>query len=590
MKRLILSCAVSMFAIISHAANITIDLAHYGLSSDTTINASIAFSRAMKAVQKAAIKGNQITVKVPRGRYHFYPDGATVREYYVSNHDQLNPRAVGICMERLRNVTFDGGGSDFIFHGRMLPLSLVGAENCTLHGFRVDHANPHIAQATIVSNDTVSHEIVYQLSPEVNYTLSHDTLYTNGQGWKYLLNSAIAFDPKTHHMVYRTSDIGIRVTGVSALPDRKFLARGWNDARLKPGTVLAMRSWTRPAPAIFLYECKNTKLEDITIYYMEGMGVLAQLCHNVSLDGFNVSLRPGTHRYFTTQADASHFVNCSGEIVSRHGLYESMMDDAINIHGVYLKMTKRLDDHTIRACFMHDQAYGYKWGYVGDTVQFIASRTMEHIPGTNVIKKIKAIDKPIDKGVKEYEITFVQPLAADIDERNSIGVEDLTLTPTVQFDHNVVRNNRARGCLFSTPRRVVCEDNFFDHTSGTAILLCGDCNGWYESGACRDVTIRHNVFVNALTNMFQFTEGVISIDPEIPEFSKQKRYFHSGIKILDNVFETFDAPLLYAKSVDGITMRGNRVLHNNAYPAFHHNRKAVTLENVARYQSDIDEK
>lgn len=239
---------------------------------------------------------------------------------------------------------------------------------------------------------------------------------------------------------------------------------------------------------------------------------------------------------------------------------------------------------------MHDQAYGYKWGYVGDTVQFIASRTMEHIPGTNVIKKIKAIDKPIDKGVKEYEITFVQPLAADIDERNSIGVEDLTLTPTVQFDHNVVRNNRARGCLFSTPRRVVCEDNFFDHTSGTAILLCGDCNGWYESGACRDVTIRHNVFVNALTNMFQFTEGVISIDPEIPEFSKQKRYFHSGIKILDNVFDTFDAPLLYAKSVDGITMRGNRVLHNNAYPAFHHNRKAVTLENVARYQSDIDEK
>uniref|UniRef100_A0AB33JBA2 Alpha-1,3-galactosidase n=1 Tax=Prevotella sp. GTC17259 TaxID=3236795 RepID=A0AB33JBA2_9BACT len=587
MKRTILAYVLGMLAITSHAADITVDLGHYGLSSDSTINASIAFGKAMKAVQQESRKGHRVTVKVPRGRYHFYPDGATIREYYVSNHDQLNPRAVGICMERMRNVTFDGGGSDFIFHGRMLPLSLVQAENCTLRGFRVDHANPHIAQATIVSNDTLNHEIVYQLSPEVDYTLSNDTLYTRGQGWKYLLNSAIAFEPATHHMVYRTSDIGIRVTGVTALPGRRFLAKGWNDTRLHPGIVLAMRSWTRPAPAIFLYECRDTKIEDITIYYIEGMGVLAQLCHNVSLDGFNVSLRPGTHRYFTTQADATHFVNCSGEITSRHGLYESMMDDAINIHGVYLKMTKRLNGHTIRARFMHEQAYGYRWGYVGDTVQFVTSRTMEHIPGINVIKKITAIDRPIDKGVKEFEITFAHPLSETIDEHNSIGVEDLTLTPTVQFDHNIVRNNRARGCLFSTPRRVVCEDNFFDHTSGTAILLCGDCNGWYESGACRDVTIRHNIFVNALTNMFQFTEGVISIDPEIPEFGKQKQHFHSGIKILDNMFDTFDAPLLYAKSVDGIMFQGNRVLHNSAYPAFHHNRKAVTLDKVINYQGDV---
>ena len=33
----------------------------------------------------------------------------------------------------------------------------------------------------------------------------------------------------------------------------------------------------------------------------------------------------------------------------------------------------------------------------------------------------------------------------------------------------------------------------FDHTSGTAILLCGDCNGWYETGACREVIIRHKI-------------------------------------------------------------------------------------------------
>lgn len=36
---------------------------------------------------------------------------------------------------------------------------------------------------------------------------------------------------------------------------------------------------------------------------------------------------------FTTQADATHFSGCKGKITSCNGLYEGMMDDAINVHG-----------------------------------------------------------------------------------------------------------------------------------------------------------------------------------------------------------------------------------------------------------------
>ena len=92
------------------------------------------------------------------------------------------------------------------------------------------------------------------------------------------------------------------------------------------------------------------------------------------------------------------------------------------------------------------------------------------------------------------------------------------------------------------------ERNLFDHTSGTAILLCGDCNGWFETGACRNVLIRNNRFINALTNMFQFTEAVISIYPEIPDLEHQKNISmvekEKGVVIEDNYFETFDRPVL----------------------------------------------
>ena len=156
-------------------------------------------------------------------------------------------------------------------------------------------------------------------------------------------------------------------------------------------------------------------------------------------------------------------------------------------------------------------------------------------------------------------------------------------TPSVNFADNIIRNNRARGSLFSTPRTVVAERNLFDHTSGTAILLCGDCMGWFETGACRDVTIRGNRFVNALTSLFQFTEAVISIYPEIHRLADQKGYFHGGknypgIVIEDNTFETFDTPLLYAKSTEGLTFRRNTILKNSDYRPFHHNRFAIRLQ------------
>lgn len=168
-------------------------------------------------------------------------------------------------------------------------------------------------------------------------------------------------------------------------------------------------------------------------------------------------------------------------------------------------------------------------------------------------------------------ITFTQPVDTAVNAGSSCGIENLTWTPSVTFSRNTVRNNRARGSLFSTPRRVEAVSNLFDHTSGTAILLCGDCNGWFETGACRDVLISDNTFVNSLTNMFQFTEAVISIYPEIPDLGSQSKYFHSGIVIEGNRFATFDAPVLFAKSVDGLRFVNNTVTLNNDYPAFHQN-------------------
>lgn len=561
------------------------EISAFGLKANSSKNASPVLQKALAKIKAEYKEGEKVILRFPEGRYEFHEKGAAVREYYISNHDQTNPKKVGIALEDMKNLTLDGQGSEFVFHGRMLPVSLLRSENCLLKNFSIDFENPHIAQVKIVENDPQD-GIVFEPAPWVDYRIAKDSIFeAYGEGWTMRHSWGIAFDGDTKHLVYNTSDIGCPTKGASEVAPRRIHAPGWKDARLVPGTVVAMRGWGRPTPGIFLSHDVNTTIENVKVHYAEGMGLLAQLCENIALEKFGVCLKGDADpRYFTTQADATHFSGCKGKIVSCNGLYEGMMDDAINVHGTYLKVVKRVDDRTLVGRYMHGQSWGFEWGCPGDEVQFIRSNTMELVGKQNKIISIRPYDKEQTEGAREFLITFQEPVDQVINEQSGFGIENLTWTPEVLFSGNVIRNNRARGSLFSTPRKTIVENNLFDHTSGAAILLCGDCNGWFETGACRHVIIRKNRFVNALTNLFQFTNAVISIYPEIPDLKGQQQYFHGGpeggIVIEDNEFETFDAPILYAKSVDGLVFRNNTIKLNTEYKPFHPNRNRFWLERV----------
>lgn len=561
------------------------EISAFGLKANSSKNASPVLQKALAKIKAEYKEGEKVILRFPEGRYEFHEKGAAVREYYISNHDQTNPKKVGIALEDMKNLTLDGQGSEFVFHGRMLPVSLLRSENCLLKNFSIDFENPHIAQVKIVENDPQD-GIVFEPAPWVDYRIAKDSIFeAYGEGWTMRHSWGIAFDGDTKHLVYNTSDIGCPTKGASEVAPRRIHAPGWKDARLVPGTVVAMRGWGRPTPGIFLSHDVNTTIENVKVHYAEGMGLLAQLCENITLEKFGVCLKGDADpRYFTTQADATHFSGCKGKIVSCNGLYEGMMDDAINVHGTYLKVVKRVDDRTLVGRYMHGQSWGFEWGCPGDEVQFIRSNTMELVGKQNKIISIRPYDKEQTECAREFLITFQEPVDQVINEQSGFGIENLTWTPEVLFSGNVIRNNRARGSLFSTPRKTIVENNLFDHTSGAAILLCGDCNGWFETGACRHVIIRKNRFVNALTNLFQFTNAVISIYPEIPDLKGQQQYFHGGpeggIVIEDNEFETFDAPILYAKSVDGLVFRNNTIKLNTEYKPFHPNRNRFWLERV----------
>ena len=469
--------------------------------------------------------GSHKHIVLNKDTYHFYLNQTTEKELYISNHDQTNPKKIGLYLENLNDVVIEGSNSEWLFHGTILPIVVKNCTNITLKNFSIDFATPHLRQLHITEVDAKNNTVKAQLYPEGNYKIKDGKLFFTGED-------------------YEETPFG--------------------------GT-----------------ESKNVKLENITVHSTQGMGLLAQLTENITLNRFRVALKEGTERYFTTQADATHFSACKGLIRSEKGVYEGMADDAINVHGTYLKVIAREDNHTIKAQYMHPQSWGFLWGNVGDKVQFIASKTMDVIGDkTYHIQAIKAVDKPTEVGAKIFKITFDEILPAEVNPDTPCGVENLTWTPEVIFKNNIVRNNRARGTLFSTPKKVVCANNTFDHTHGTAILLCGDCNGWYETGACHNVIIKNNHFINALTANYQFTNAIISIYPEIPNLEAQQKYFHSNITIENNVFETFDEPILYAKSVENLIYRNNKIIKNQEFKPFHWNKERFKLERTKNVKID----
>ena len=572
MKRLKATLLALAAVIAANAETVTINMADYGVKPGRNVNSAPLIEKALTSIKKK-YQADTITITFLPGRYDFHEKGASTRSLFISNHDQNNPKKIGVNIDGWSNLTIDFSGADFMFHGRMLPIVVTSGSNVALRNLHIDFPTPHISQIEVIANSETE-GITFRTAPWVNGRINSKSAFeARGEGWTLSPRSGIAFDKVTRHLVYRTSDLYAPLDSVVATGRKDtFRAPRWRDARLTPGTIVALRGWGRPTPGIFLAESNNTTLDNIKVHYAEGMGLLAQLCDTITMRDFGVCLRGDNDpRYFTTQADATHFSGCRGLITSVGGLYEGMMDDAINVHGTYLKITGIKDRNTVVGRYMHEQSYGFKWGEPGDSLSLLLSRSMDTLPYTPRIVSITPLNAPTAHGAKEFEIKLSLPLPDNVKAGGDYGLENLSWCPEVYFADNVIRNNRARGSLFSTPRRTIVERNLFDHTSGTAILLCGDCMGWFETGACHDVTIRQNRFVNALTNMFQFTEAVISIYPEIHDLASQQTYFHSGIVIDGNIFQTFDAPILYAKSVDGLTFSHNTVIPTHDFKPFHPN-------------------
>ncbi len=87
---LILMVAVA-FVSCDNKSEITLSFDSFGVVPDTKENASGAAGLLIEHL-KSLPDDAEVMVTFPKGRYDFYEEDAFTREYYISNHDQTNPK------------------------------------------------------------------------------------------------------------------------------------------------------------------------------------------------------------------------------------------------------------------------------------------------------------------------------------------------------------------------------------------------------------------------------------------------------------------------------------------------------------------
>ncbi len=539
----------------------------FGAVPDSRANAVTAVRNALAAARD---RGASVVV-FPKGRYDFWPQHATEREYFESNTTANNPKRLAILIEGARGLTIDGGGSTFVFHDRIQPLTVDRSSGVTIRDLSIDWDIPLTAEATVAAatDASVDLQIDHRQFP---YVIEDGRLVFVGEGWKSPWRATMEFDARTRSVVPGTGDAGClgpdwrnhRAEAVSPGLVRLHKRFGRFPA---VGNILVLRHSDRDHAGLFIVDSRDVTVERVRLHHAAGLGLLAQFTENLTVREFQ-AVPPPSRAIVSGHDDGVQVSNGRGHVLIERSRFHGLMDDPVNVHGTSVRITARPASDRLVCRFMHEQSTGMVWGRLGDRVGFVENRSMRTV-GEGAIAGYRAIDRDT------FEVQLAQPVPPEATP--GAALENLTWSPDVTIRDNTFESNRARGLLVSTPGRVRIEGNRF-RSSGSAILIAGDANYWYESGAVRDVTIRGNVFgEECLGSPYQFGEGIISILPEIPA-PDPAFPFHRNIRIEDNTFWASDYPVLYAKSVDGLVFSGNRVSRGRGYTPAHPRRATLTFE------------
>ncbi|OUS76003.1 hypothetical protein B1748_14415 [Paenibacillus sp. MY03] len=526
----------------------------FGVKPDTGKDSTEAVRNAIRHCKENGIR----RIVFEQGRYDFKHSSFIEQYDLLMKHgaqldlgQSTEQKVIAFQLEEMEEFEWDGGFSQFVFHGLVQPFAFIRCRNLKIHRFTMDWEQPLFSIGVVSSADEMSALIDLQEGHLDEGAVPVAALMNVDRYSPYPLIGSI----ESFSQVDRTEQPS---------PNRLRLHYE-NPQRLKPGMQLLLRHILNYRMGILLYECMFVEVQDVTLLYAPGMGIIGHRSEHLSF--VRLTVKPGEGRILSTNTDATHFISCKGKIKFADCYFESMGDDAVNVHGFYLKVKKIVDDHTVEVFVdITPQSEKLDFPDVGDHLEIVRSQTLEPY-STNEVAGIQLCPD----GTLILQMS--RPIPKDLAESDLIA--NLSRTASLSVKNCTVRNNRARAFLVQT-RDVEIENCTFDHCTGTAIHV--NCSiYWYESLNVDRVSIKNNQFLECAYGAGTIGKAeamVVSVEAPEPVVGA-----HSHIQFIGNVIHGRNGLALRIESAKEVCIEENEFYSTSSIALFDHSYNVVMQNN-----------
>lgn len=543
----------------------TIDVTAFGAKPNSFNDAT---QNVQRAIENCRNQSSSV-INFPTGRYDFWPDEAIETHYYISNTSDeeevpVKTQRVGLMLKHLKNITIEGNGSLFVFHGKMITWVIDNSEHIKIQNVSVNYERPGMSEMTIKSISPTT--VIATIHPDSKFAIINNKLEWYGEKWVTRHYFAALVNPTQGTIFYSSWEDFRKSKAEIIAPLTVKFTGDFSKFKADTGDVLTIRDRYRDYVAAFQNRSKNISLFNIHMYSMHGLGIVSQFCENLDYDSVFVEPQEGSGRVIASSADGMHFSGCKGQITINHCIFKGLHDDPVNVHGTHLQVTEIISPTTLKIRFMHHQTYGFIAFDKDDSVGFVHAQSLQTF-GAGIIKSAKLISE------REMVVELQQPVTGEL----KVGdvLENITWTPALTIKNSRFEATISRGTLITTRRKVIIENNVYYRTGMHAILIADDATSWYESGPVMEVIIRNNQFIECGFNSFP-NNYIINIQPEAHQLIAGY-YVHKNIIIENNLFNVYDYPVLYAKSTDGLVFTNNTISKSDFMKAGK-KRAAISLD------------
>ena len=531
-----------------------LEMTDYGLTPGCGRGAGPLVARAL-ADAKAA--GEPVTLRFAPGVYDFLPAQATRRPLYISNTigERDLPgawRNIGVDLRGVDNLTIDGQGAVWRFLGPMTYVAAQGCRNLTLRGLTVDMPRPTMSEMTVEAVDDGG--MTCRVHPDSAYVIDGDRLFFVGEGWRFDGVGPWAqvqqYDPETRR-TWRTPYKPLEHARLARelAPGRVRLQMD-RRPEVAAGQVFQMRRGHRTEVGFFFEQCRGVRLENLSVRYMHGLGVVGQFTDDITLEHVCCAPDPASGRTCAAFADFVHLSGCGGRVLLRECTFCGAHDDVLNVHGTHLKVVDQPAPDALVVRFMHPETYGFEAFFPGDEIALVASDTLL-AERRAVVARAEMLDP------RAIRLTLKAPV--ELPDGGDFVVDNLSHYPEVEVcgcDLSVVPT---RGVLVTTRRRVNIHHNHFFRLGMSALSIADDAASWYESGPISQVDFHHNLVIGC-------GSPAVLVCPESARHV-QDQWVHGQLEVRRNVvvLENPADLLLQAKSVRRLVVRDNVICAPDAW-------------------------